>query len=267
MLSNFFKQFSILALLFVSAACLAADDSASNTATQASLFTQAASDEQLQSLANRLSLGEATRGSFEQQRHLKVLKKPLFSQGQFIFSPQAGLVWQQTRPFTNTMILADNQLIQQNSQGQIQVSTTNNHALAEKLPQLFHAILTGDIAQLSGEFTLYFAEQDKLWTLGLSPQDPALKSAMGYMIIAGDQHITSLTMLSQLPATDTEQDYTQILFIQVEQGPLSAKELAWFSLVTQSVEAKPIETESLDAKSVEAKQVNTLPAQDKPVKP
>lgn len=205
------------------------------------LFTQEANVEQLARLATRLSLGADTRGNFKQARHLKVLKKPLLSQGGFIFSPQKGLVWRQTAPFSNTLVLADKQLIQQDSRGQIRVSNANSSsAIAEKLPQLFHAILTGNIELLSNDFTLYVNEQANQWSLGLRPNDIQLQQAIGYMVLSGAEEIHSLTMLSQLPMThelsDLDEhaainaDFTLIEFTHIEQGPLSSAEQAWFSL-------------------------------------
>jgi hypothetical protein len=212
------------------------------------LYTQPASTEALSALAQQLNLQLDTRGQFVQLRHLQVLKKPLLSQGQFIFSPTQGLVWQQQRPFNTLMVLKDQQLIQQNSQGKIQhfSAEANGNPIAQQLPRLLQAIMAGDIDALSADFNLFMptaqsATQsviqpatkpaDKSWQLGLQAKDPQVQSSMGNITLSGDTLIRSLIMTSNQAKV---RDYTQIQFTQTQQGPLSETELALFSLGNES---------------------------------
>lgn len=204
------------------------------------LYTQPASTEALSALAQRLNLQLDTRGQFVQLRHLQVLKKPLLSQGQFIFSPTQGLVWQQQRPFKTLMVLKDQQLIQQNSQGKIQhfSAGANGNPIAQQLPRLLQAIMAGDIAALSADFNLFMpatqpANQpaNRSWQLGLQAKDPQVQSSMGNITLSGDTLIRSLIMTSNQADV---RDYTQIQFTQTQQGQLSEAELALFSLGNES---------------------------------
>lgn len=86
------------------------------------LFAQGADNAALLALSQKLNLGETVRGHFVQSRQLKVLKKPLVSQGQFVFDKAQGLIWQQLSPFESLLILKDKQLIQKDSQGRVQIS-------------------------------------------------------------------------------------------------------------------------------------------------
>ncbi|MGI2224031.1 outer membrane lipoprotein carrier protein LolA [Shewanella frigidimarina] len=213
------------------------------------LYTQPASTEALSALAQQLNLQLDTRGQFVQLRYLQVLKKPLLSQGQFIFSPTQGLVWQQQRPFKTLMVLKDQQLIQQNSQGKIQhfSAGANGNPIAQQLPRLLQAIMAGDIDALSADFNLFMpapqsATQsviqpatkpaDKSWQLGLQAKDPQVQSSMGNITLSGDTLIRSLIMTSNQADIS---DYTQIQFTQTQQGQLSEAELALFSLGNESV--------------------------------
>ncbi|MFT6256361.1 outer membrane lipoprotein carrier protein LolA [Shewanella sp. AC34-MNA-CIBAN-0136] len=204
------------------------------------LYTQPASTEALSALAQRLNLQLDTRGQFVQLRHLQVLKKPLLSQGQFIFSPTQGLVWQQQRPFNTLMVLKDQQLIQQNSQGKIQhfSSGANGNPIAQQLPRLLQAIMAGDIAALSADFNLFMPAtqlatqpENRSWQLGLKAKDPQVQSSMGNITLSGDTLIRSLMMTSNQADV---RDYTQIQFTLTQQGPLSETELAFFSLGNES---------------------------------
>ncbi|MEH6735191.1 MAG: outer membrane lipoprotein carrier protein LolA [Shewanella sp.] len=208
------------------------------------LYTQPASTEALSALAQQLNLQLDTRGQFVQLRHLQVLKKPLLSQGQFIFSPTQGLVWQQQRPFNTLMVLKDQQLIQQNSQGKIQhfSSGANGNPIAQQLPRLLQAIMAGDIAALSADFNLFMPAtqlatqpetqpENRSWQLGLQAKDPQVQSSMGNITLSGDTLIRSLIMISNQADV---RDYTQIQFTQTQQGQLSEAELALFSLGNES---------------------------------
>ena len=124
------------------------------------LFSQSADTAQLVALSQKLNLGETVRGQFVQSRQLKVLKKPLISQGQFIFDQTQGLIWQQIKPFESLLILKDKQLIQRDSQGRVQISKADASASAavmgDLLPSLVRAMLGGDISGLSENFELHF---------------------------------------------------------------------------------------------------------------
>ncbi|WP_160051934.1 outer membrane lipoprotein carrier protein LolA [Shewanella litoralis] len=195
------------------------------------LYQQPASSSALEALAQQLNLQADTRGQFLQQRHLAVLKKPLQSQGRFIFSPSQGLVWQQLKPFNSLMVLKDQQLTQQNSQGKVQQlsSAASGNPIAQQLPRLLQAIMAGDINALSADFRLFMPTETtgSVWQFGLQAKDPQVHAAMGNITLSGDKHIRTLIMTSQ--QTDIS-DYTYIQFTNTEQGPLSNSELALFSL-------------------------------------
>ena len=219
--------------------------SASNYQT---LFSQNADKTQLVALSKKLNLGETVRGHFVQSRQLKVLKKPLISQGQFIFDQTQGLIWQQITPFESLLILKDKQLIQRDSQGRVQISKADTSpsaaAMGDLLPSLVRAMLGGDISGLSENFELHFLGTERLntaslsperlstngqWQLGLTPKDPLMKKAVANMMLEGSDVLQSLVLLSAAPSVSV-QDITRIDFSELTQGTLSEAELAQYSL-------------------------------------
>lgn len=206
------------------------------------LFSQSADTAQLVALSQKLNLGETVRGHFVQSRQLKVLKKPLISQGQFIFDQTQGLIWQQIKPFESLLILKDKQLIQRDSQGRVQVSkadaSASAAAMGDLLPSLVRAMLGGDISGLSENFELHFLITDKLntegqWQLGLTPKDPLMKKAIANMVLEGSDVLQSLVLLSAAPNV-TPQDMTRIDFSALSQGTLSETELAQYALAIEA---------------------------------
>ncbi|MCS6192797.1 outer membrane lipoprotein carrier protein LolA [Shewanella baltica] len=206
------------------------------------LFSQSADTAQLVALSQKLNLGETVRGHFVQSRQLKVLKKPLISQGQFIFDQTQGLIWQQIKPFESLLILKDKQLIQRDSQGRVQVSkadaSASAAAMGDLLPSLVRAMLGGDISGLSENFELHFLITDRLspdgqWQLGLTPKDPLMKKAIANMVLEGSDVLQSLVLLSAAPNV-TPQDMTRIDFSALSQGTLSETELAQYALALEA---------------------------------
>lgn len=206
------------------------------------LFSQSADTAQLVALSQKLNLGETVRGQFVQSRQLKVLKKPLISQGQFIFDQTQGLIWQQIKPFESLLILKDKQLIQRDSQGRVQISKADASASAavmgDLLPSLVRAMLGGDISGLSENFELHFLITEKLspdgqWQLGLTPKDPLMKKAIANMVLEGSDVLQSLVLLSAAPNV-TPQDMTRIDFSALSQGTLSEAELAQYALALEA---------------------------------
>jgi outer membrane lipoprotein-sorting protein len=199
------------------------------------LFSNSADEQALTQLTAKLSLGQDIRGEFTQLRHLSVLKRPLSSQGRFIFSAVQGLVWQQTSPFSSTMILKDNQLIQIDSRGKSKVLETQKqqNPLAQQLPELLQAIMSANVAALEQKFELYLKRTNELWYLGLKPRDALIQNALGTLVLSGDTQLRSLLMLTAADAQDQQGDsvsgdFTEIQFIDTVQGPLTATELAQF---------------------------------------
>lgn len=211
------------------------------------LFSQNADTAQLVALSQKLNLGETVRGQFVQSRQLKVLKKPLISQGQFIFDKEQGLIWQQIKPFESLLILKDKQLIQRDSQGRVQVSkadaSASAAAMGDLLPSLVRAMLGGDISGLSENFELHFLLTDRLkteslntngqWQLGLTPKDPLMKKAIANMVLEGGDVLQSLVLLSAAPSV-SPQDMTRIDFSALSQGTLSETELAQYAVADKA---------------------------------
>ncbi|MDP5147334.1 outer membrane lipoprotein carrier protein LolA [Shewanella sp. ULN5] len=218
----------------------------------ASVFDRPASEQDLQQLANQVSLThENTQGLFEQTRHLAVLKKPLSSHGTFAFNPNLGMVWHQQAPFITTMVMHKQQLTTIDSQGNVQhtaaKSAQSANPLMQQIPLLMQHLLSGDLMALQGDFSMFYLASDAnstpLWTLGLLAKDPRLQQALGKLIIQGQQQINRIVMLNQASAQQADRlDITDIQFNQVNHLPLSGENAAWFDMV--NVNASPTTAEN-----------------------
>ncbi|QYK12629.1 outer membrane lipoprotein carrier protein LolA [Shewanella rhizosphaerae] len=192
------------------------------------LFKASADNAALSKLVTRLGGGESARGEFTQSRYLKVLKKPLVSRGEFLFQDKLGIAWLQTAPFPSGLVLTQNTLVQIDADGNRQVSHADDNpqagAMAQMMPKLMSALLSGDIAPLEAQFTLHLQQQAECWQLGLEPIDPLIKQAMPRIVLQGNEQLESLSLL------DNRGDLSVIEFNALAQRPLTADEQAYFKL-------------------------------------
>ncbi|AQS38474.1 Outer membrane lipoprotein carrier protein LolA [Shewanella psychrophila] len=227
-----------LALLLLSAVLLTlissrptlanTDEIGVNSAQKANfeaLFQSEVNNQEIEKLSNRLELSQHAKGKFTQYRNLKVLKKPLISNGSFIFDAQLGLVWSQETPFKSTLILKDDALIQIDSSGKKQVSQTSGNqgagALAQTLPTLLKALLGGKLQTLDEHFSFYLLapEPQASWTLGLIPKDSLMLKAIPQLILEGTDQVSALTLVS------ANGDTSRIEFEEITNDPLASEEL------------------------------------------
>jgi len=106
--------------------------------------------------------------------------------------------------------------------------------IAQQVPRLLQAIMAGNIAALSADFTLFMPANYNAgtpWQLGLQAKDPQLRASMGNITLSGDTLLRSLIITSSQADIS---DYTQIQFLDAQQGPLSTTELELFSLGSES---------------------------------
>ena len=220
------QQLTLLTtLLLASSASFSADNQIDFTA----LFSQQASSSELEQLTQQLSPSPQAKGRFTQYRYLKVLKKPLVSHGNFVFSKQLGIVWQQQSPFSSTLILQAGRLTQIDSQGQIQVTAqqpASASQLSQLMPTLLNALLSGDLHTLQQHFKLSIhsaTSSNPQWQLGLIPIDPMVQKVMPRLVLTGEQKIQTLTLFSD------NQDRSRIEFSELVEQPLTEQDKARFS--------------------------------------
>ncbi|GIU11352.1 MULTISPECIES: outer membrane lipoprotein carrier protein LolA [unclassified Shewanella] len=220
------------------------------------LFEQQATEADLLSLSGQLSPSLQAKGEFTQHRYLKVLKKPLVSQGEFIFAKDLGVIWQQNSPFASTLILKDKQLIQIDSQGNISVNDAEQAGgasqMSEVMPKLLNALLSGDIEQLEQHFNLSLVQAQtgagvNHWQLGLQPIDPMLAKALPKLVLVGDAKIQSLVLFS------ANGDRSEIAFSAIDERPLTPSDKARFN-PTKQLKPDATMTPKADAQLTESKQ-------------
>ncbi len=213
-----------------------------HAAANEDLFSHPVDKSALLTLSQSFSHGQPLVASFTQQRKLAILKRPLISRGNVIFSPEHGVVWQQIKPFSNTLILQSTGLTQIDSQGKAtKMAMKSGAGLAELMPKMMRAIFSGNIAQLQQEFELFyqFNHDEKQWQLGMTPKLDVISKAFSKIVITGENDkssyaIKQLQLISQIhqsnnaSKTQPQSDVTTITFSNQAHRTLNAAELDYF---------------------------------------
>jgi len=153
----------------------------------------------LASITMRLVKTPITQGDFQQEKRLRILRKPLISTGTFTYHQSQGVIWKTLTPMPSLLLVNDTRLL--TGQGE--------QAVPAAFGKVFKAMLGGDLKQLSEGFDIAAEDQKTSWRLRLTPKDELLKKIIGTMLLAGD------TELRLLELQETSGNLTRIQFVNI----------------------------------------------------
>lgn len=148
----------------------------------------------LLALKAHLSKYNVVRGKFTQQRHIKMFNSPLVSQGQFVLAKKKGLIWQQFKPFSVELVLAQNRLYQKFLNKPAQIITTEINPVAFYFNRIFLSLFNGETVSLQEQFRLSFDSQEQGWQLTLTPKKAPLNAVFKQITIVGKEYINQLEL-------------------------------------------------------------------------
>ncbi len=146
------------------------------------LSGQSYADDVLTQITARLIKTPITQGDFHQQKHLKVLHKPLISTGTFTYDQNKGVIWKTLTPVVSLLLVNESKLL--TGQGE--------QAVPAVFGKVFKAMLGGDLAALSDGFAITGTDRKTSWQLELTPKDEMLKKIIGMMLLSGDTELRDL---------------------------------------------------------------------------
>jgi outer membrane lipoprotein-sorting protein len=136
----------------------------------------------LTEITARLARTPIAQGDFHQQKHLKVLHKPLISTGTFTYHQNKGVIWKTLTPVASLLLVNESKLL--TGQGE--------QAVPAAFGKVFKAMLGGDISALTEGFNITGTDQKSSWQLELIPKDEMLKKIISTMVLSGDTELRNL---------------------------------------------------------------------------
>jgi len=162
-------------------------------------FNHSYAGDVLAQITNRLAKTEITQGDFQQEKRLKILRKPLISTGSFTYHQTKGVIWKTLTPVPSLLLVNDAHLL--TTQGEL--------AVPAAFGKVFKAMLGGDLNQLSDGFSISGSDQKTSWQIELKPKDEQLKKIISSIVLSGDNELRLLEI------QEAGGNITRITFAQI----------------------------------------------------
>ena len=140
-----------------------------------------------------------TNGNFQQEKRLKILRKPLISTGVFTYHQSKGVIWKTLTPVASLLLVNQSHLL--TNQGEQAVPAT--------FGRVFQAMLGGDLTQLADDFAITGTDQKVSWHIQLKPKDELLQKIISDITLSGDNELRLLEI------RETGGNITHIKFDQI----------------------------------------------------
>jgi len=142
----------------------------------------------------QLSRADALTGHFKQVRKMRLLSKPLISEGNFVLSKKNGLRWYQVSPFKSTLIVTSDKIEQKIGNAPAMVITKKEQPIVFSFTKIFLSLFNGNTKSVEGYFSIYFRGNTKAWEIVLKPIGSPLNKAIASIEMSGGLNINSITI-------------------------------------------------------------------------
>lgn len=149
----------------------------------------------LDELQQRFSHLPLQRAEFQQERTINGLSQPLRSSGHVLISHQYGLIWQQTSPFSLSLILTKDRMSQLIPGQQSQVITAESNPQMFRFNHLLTALFNAERQVLEENFSIDFQSVDNThWKLVLIPNKSPLDKLFSRFELAGGNFVETINI-------------------------------------------------------------------------
>ena len=129
------------------------------------------------------------KATYEEEKHIPALLRPLRSSGTFVYIRGTGLAWFMSQPFEMKTVISD-QGLSQWLLGEKQPQSEEAKKIMSPILKNISAIFSGDIKQLSNHFIVKdIPSEEGNWSLTLMPKDIHLKPYLQRIEISGGRYI------------------------------------------------------------------------------
>jgi Outer membrane lipoprotein carrier protein LolA len=162
-------------------------------------FNLSYADDVLTHITARLVKTPITQGDFQQEKRLKILRKPLMSTGTFTYHQSKGVIWKTLTPIPSLLLINESKLL--TGQGE--------QAVPPAFGNIFKALLGGELNRLAEGFDITGKEQKTSWQLQLKPKDELLQKIISTILLSGDTELRLLE-IQEVTGNQTRISFTKI---------------------------------------------------------
>ncbi len=155
----------------------------------------------------------AFQGRFLQKKEVRALRRPLTSEGTFLFTADDGLCWKTEKPFASDVVVTPDRIFQRGAGGEAEDLFTDNAAVLRGFTAIFLGAFSGRADRLAKKFTVYFQQAGETWQLGFQPKGGGARKMLKHILLSGKTHVSALEIV------DANEDRTVIQFSDVSVNP------------------------------------------------
>lgn len=183
------------------------------------LAPAATADMGLPEIQQRLLKSNMLRATFDQEKNLRALSRPLVSYGKLLFLADKGVLWQVMEPYPAIVLMKPDAIIEWNGEGEMRRADTASNPVFRALSEIILSILSGDTQLIGQYFEFSPAEADVGWQLVLRPKSEELAAAVSSVQIFGDRFVEKVQI------NETKGDTTKLQFSEFSVGPFELNEI------------------------------------------
>lgn len=163
-------------------------------------------------LTAQLSQPQELRAHFSQERTLTGFSRSLKAQGTLLVSRDHGILWRQSTPFAQDVVIDERGILVGNATGLKTMSKADNPQL-QAFAQMLQALFAGDLSALEQFFTLELKGEPDKWQLTLTPTQEPINLIFSAIELEGAQYVNHVTL------KDRAGDSTKIQFTEHQTKP------------------------------------------------
>lgn len=156
-------------------------------------------------------------GTFEQQKTLVGLKKPVRSTGRFCAVADKGVLWNTLTPFASTLRLSREEIVQRQGDRVTSRMSSRDEPTVGVISDLLFSVLAGDFARLTSGFKIDASAQSSSWSARLVPKESGMRRVITAIELGGSEYVQKVTMI------EASGDRTVITFAGMETGATALK--------------------------------------------
>lgn len=163
-------------------------------------------------LTAQLSQPQELRAHFSQERTLTGFSRTLKAQGTLLVSREHGILWRQSTPFAQDVVIDERGILVGNASGLKTMSKADNPQL-QAFAQMLQALFAGDLSALEQFFALELKGEPAKWQLTLTPTQEPINLIFSAIELEGAQYVNHVTL------KDRAGDSTKIQFTEHQTKP------------------------------------------------
>ncbi len=173
-----------------------------------------AADPDVEAVTAAVARPDVLRGEFVQEKQVSGFRNPLRSQGRFVVAREHGVIWTTLKPFPSDVVVTADRILSRQRDGSTRVELDAREQPAMRsVNAIMFALMSGDVAALSSQFTVKAQREGQGWTLLLTPKSPMLAKAFQSLSLRGDRYVR------QVEIVEANQDRTRIDFSALSEAP------------------------------------------------